>query len=94
MIVKQLAAAIEERLEIRVQGVNRPAVHFFGTDDVGIEIEVRYFPLRILNDIAELIKAGRSRRCRPADVGPPQLAASRQTGDLAPGFSDWSGMHR
>ena len=46
-------------------------------------------PARIVEDEEpELIEAGRSRRRGPSQVGPSQLAAGRETGDLALRSSD------
>ena len=41
-------------------------------------------PVRIVeHEEPELVEPGRARRCGPSHVGPSQLAAGREAGDLA-----------
>ena len=66
-----------------------PPSTLFGAHDVGVEVELLHDPRRVCeDDEPELIEAGRARRGRPAEVGPPELAAWQQAGDFALRSSD------
>src|SRR6185436_11454720 len=76
VILNQLATAIDERLQVRVERIDGVAVHRFRARDVGTAIEHRHVPARISEDEeAEVIEPGRPSRGGPPEVGPSELAA-------------------
>ena len=83
VILNQLAAAIDERLQIRIERIDGVVVRFLRPHDVGIEIELLDIPARVVeHDEPELVESGRSSRCGPSQVGPSQLAAGLEARDL------------
>ena len=84
MILDQLAAAIDKRLDVRIQRVDRVVVDFVRAHDVGVEVESAQVPLRILeHDEPELVEPRRAGRLGPPQARPPELAAALEPGNLA-----------
>src|ERR1051325_3055322 len=84
VIHQQLAAAREERLEIRIARVDVAADALLELLRIAVGVELRDRPLRVVVDeVTIVIEPGRARRLRPSEIRPVQLAAVRETGDLA-----------
>src|SRR5262249_43025488 len=80
VILNQLAPAIDERLQVRIERVDRVTVRFLRADDVGIEFEALDGPGRIAeHDVPELIETSVAGRGGPAQIGPSELAPGRET---------------
>ena len=85
MIRQQLAAAVEERLQIRVERVQRVVVRLLRRHDVGREVEPVDRPRRVrVHEIPVLVKTGPAGRTGPPQIGPVGLAAGQHPRDGAP----------
>src|SRR5262249_37829294 len=98
VIVNQLAAAGEVRLQVWIDGVDHAAaaiaVDLLGERDGGGEIERVIIPVGILEHDEPEVAVCRPERLRTAPGRPAQLAAGLQAGDLAPGTRvDAGGVH-
>ena len=86
MKLNQLAAVADERLQVRIERIERVAIDFFGARGIAFEVEVLDLPRRILEyKEPELVESGGASRRRPPQVGPPELAARQQAADAPPG---------
>ena len=80
MIEQQLSAARDERLQIRVDGVEGPVVRFVGQRHVAVEIERSPIPLGVLvHHVAEMVHRNLE-GLRTSQSGPTQLASHLQAG--------------
>src|SRR4051812_27542618 len=79
VILNQLSAVTDEPLQIRIKRVDRASIGSFRSRDIALTVELRNLPGRIPKDEeANVVRPRGSSRPRPAEVGPSELAASRQ----------------
>ena len=84
VILDQLPPAVDERLDVRIERVDRVVVRFLCTHDVGFKVECVHIPAGVLeHEEPELIESGRSSRRGPSHVRPSELAARQEAGDFA-----------